>query len=65
MQEEEADRSLNSVVQQEPDYGIGELVDDESELAEADDEDNISLDYQDTDDSVSLTGPHEDEEQEF
>ena len=48
--------------------GIGELVDDDSEYAEADDEDNVSLDQIDTDDSVSLTGrkSHDsDEEAEF
>jgi hypothetical protein len=48
------------------DLGIGELVSDESELAEADDEDNVSLEFCDTDeDSLSLTGACEDEEQEF
>ena len=45
LQEEEAERKLEAVLSQELDYGIGELVDDESELVEADDEDNISLDY--------------------
>lgn len=45
LQEEEAERKLEAVLSQELDYGIGELVDDESELAQADDEDNISLDY--------------------
>lgn len=37
--------------------GIGELVDDDSEIADADEEDNCSLGMADTDeDSVSLTG---------
>ena len=48
--------------------GIGELVDDDSEIAEADDEDNVSLEEADTDDSVSLTGRksyNSDDEQEF
>ena len=47
------------------DFGIGKLVPDDSELAEADDEDNVSQDCDDSDSSVSLTGPHEEEEQEF
>lgn len=49
--------------------GIGELVDDDSELAEADDEDNVDFELADTDDdSVSLTGRKSnasDEEKEF
>ena len=58
MQEEEADKKLESVVTD--DFGIGELVLDEDQEAEADDEDNVSLEYLDTDDdSVSLTGNHE------
>jgi len=53
------------------DVGIGELIDDDSEYAEADDEDNVSLEMADTDDgndSVSLTGRkshNSDDEQEF
>lgn len=38
------------------DHGIGELVLDDVELMEADDEDNVSLEFEDTDDSISLTG---------
>ena len=49
--------------------GIGELVDDDSEIADADVEDNVSLEMADTDeDSVSLTGRkshNSDDEQEF
>jgi len=49
--------------------GIGELVDDDSEYAEADEEDNVSLEMADTDDdSVSLTGRKSnfsEDEQEF
>ena len=49
--------------------GIGELVDDDSEIAEADREDNVSLEMAETDDdSISLTGPkslNSDDEQEF
>jgi len=51
------------------DAGIGELVEDDSEIAEADEEDNVSLEDADTDeDSTSLTGRKSrcaDEEQEF
>ena len=37
--------------------GIGELVDNDSEIADADEEDNVSFEMADTDeDSVSLTG---------
>ena len=49
--------------------GIGELVDDDSEYAEADREDNVSLEMAETDDdSISLTGPrshNSEDEQEF
>ena len=49
--------------------GIGELVDDDSEIAEADREDNVSLEMAETDDdSISLTGPkshNSEDEQEF
>ena len=49
--------------------GIGELVDDDSEIADADEEDNVSLEMADTDDdSMSLTGHKShcsDDEQEF
>ena len=38
------------------DRGIGELVLEDDELAEADDEDNVSLDLDQSDDSISLTG---------
>ena len=38
------------------DHGIGELALEEDELAEADDEDNISIELGDSDDSLSLTG---------
>ena len=38
------------------DRGIGELVMEDDELAEADDEDNVSLDLDQSDDSISLTG---------
>ena len=51
------------------DVGIGVLVEDESELAEGDEEDNVSLEMMDTDDdSMSLTGKksdNSDEEAEF
>ena len=58
----------NGFVEKVNEVGIGELVDDDSEYAEADDEDNVSLDEFDTDDSVSLTGRkshNSDEEAEF
>lgn len=48
--------------------GIGELVDNDSEIADADVEDNVSFNDADTDDSVSLTGKkshNSDDEQEF
>ena len=49
--------------------GIGELVDNDSEIADADEEDNVSVEMADTDeDSVSLTGRksiNSDDEQEF
>lgn len=49
--------------------GIGELVDNDSEIADADEEDNVSFEMADTDeDSVSLTGRksiNSDDEQEF
>ena len=38
------------------DRGIGELLLEDDELAEADDEDNVSLDLDQSDDSISLTG---------
>jgi len=73
LQEEENDRQndLNAgFVEKVNDVGIGELIDDDSEYAEADDEDNVSLELADTDDgdSVSLTGRksnNSDDEQEF
>ena len=71
LQEQEAENqrdAKNGFVEKVNEVGIGELVDDDSEYAEADDEDNVSLDQIDTDDSVSLTGrkSHDsDEEAEF
>ena len=53
------------MVDEKDEFGIGELVADESELAEADNEDNVSLDFDDTDDSLSFTGVKEEEEAEF
>lgn len=43
------------------------MIADESELAEADNEDNVSLEFEDTDDSLSFTADigKEEEEQEF
>ncbi len=59
-QEEEADRQSDikaGFVEKVDEIGIGELVDDDSEYAEADDEDNVSLELAETDDdSASLTG---------
>jgi hypothetical protein len=50
-------------------HGIGQLVPEHDELAYADDEDNVSLDFDDSDgDSVSLTGKksqNSDDEAEF
>ena len=40
--------------------GIGELVDDDSEIAYADREDNLSTDMADSDDAQSLTGRNSD-----
>lgn len=53
--------------EKEDDLGIGELVADESELAEADNEDNESLEFEDTDESLSFTADagKGEEEQEF
>ena len=49
--------------------GIGELVDNDSEIADADEEDNVSFEMADTDESsVSLTGRksiNSDDEAEF
>jgi len=61
-QEEKVEKKMEAVFDDE--CRIGELVADQSEEVEADDEDNVSLD-ECSDDSVSLTGPHEEEEQEF
>jgi hypothetical protein len=57
-------------VEKVDEVGIGELVDDDSEYAYADDEDNVSLELAETDDdSASLTGrkslKDSDDEQEF
>ena len=38
------------------DHGIGELVLEDDELNEADDEDNVSFDLDQSEDSISLTG---------
>ena len=60
LQEEEAENQRDAkagFVEKVDLIGIGELVDDDSEYAEADEEDNVSLEMADTDDdSVSLTG---------
>ena len=71
LQEQEADKQRDAkagFVESTDDTGINQLVEDESELAEADEEDNVSLEMAETDDSISLTGRKShcsDEEQEF
>lgn len=71
-QEAEAEKQQDlkaGFVEKVDEIGIGELVDDDSEIADADEEDNVSLEMADTDDdSVSLTGRKShcsDDEQEF
>jgi len=71
LQEQEAEKKRDAkagFVEKIDEIGIGQLADDDSEIAEADDEDNVDLEDIETDDSVSLTGhkgDDSDDEQEF